>query len=482
MDYDDLLTLKRDHPTWRLLNADSAPLIISFFHRVFIEPNRRSIAQAELVEYLQDYIFHLRQSYGEKLYPRPARAYLDDWASGEQAFLRKYYPSQGDEPEYDLTPATETVIEWLRSLRQRQFVGTESRLLSLFQLLQDIVDATEPDPTRRIEELEKQKAQLDAEINRLCDGKLDPYDPTQLKERYYNVEDTARRLLADFRQVEENFRQLDRQVREKIATTDTSKGALLDDIFGDHDAIADSDQGKSFRAFWALLMSPNRQQQLAAMAGDMLALPEVQSLEPDALLVRINDHLLEAGTKVQNTSAALVDQLRRFLDDQAWLENKRIMALIHKIEKQAVQLRQTAPKERQFLWLDDFKADLNLPLARPLFQPPRKPIIKAQALLDGEAEFSSDALYNIHYVDEAALRASIRRALQQRSQIALSEICQQQPLSKGLAELVTYLHIASDDSDDPKALIDDQQQHEVFWIDSGGETKKATLPAVIFMR
>ena len=41
----------------------------------------------------------------------------------------------------------------------------------------------------------------------------------------------ARRLLSDFRQVEDNFRQLDRCMREKIATSAKSKGGLLDEIF-----------------------------------------------------------------------------------------------------------------------------------------------------------------------------------------------------------------------------------------------------------
>jgi hypothetical protein len=140
------------------LNADSAPLIVSFFHRAFIQPNRRAIGQRELVTRLDDYLYHLREIYGETLHPRRTQDYLDEWASGENAFLRKYYPLEGgDEPEFDLTPASEKTVEWLQSLKQRQFIGTESRLLTVFQLLREIVQATETDPQRRIEELEKQK-------------------------------------------------------------------------------------------------------------------------------------------------------------------------------------------------------------------------------------------------------------------------------------------------------------------------------------
>ena len=66
---------------------------------------------------------------------------------------------------------------------------------------------------------------------------------------------TARSLLSDFRAVEQNFRDLDREVRERIATWDGHKSELLDDIFEARDAISDSDQGRSFVGFWDLLMS-----------------------------------------------------------------------------------------------------------------------------------------------------------------------------------------------------------------------------------
>ncbi|MCK4841810.1 MAG: DUF3375 family protein [Methylococcales bacterium] len=60
MDHDYLLKL-RQHPTWRLLCVDNAPLIISFFYRAFIQPNRRSLKQSEITEKLEDSLFHQRQ-------------------------------------------------------------------------------------------------------------------------------------------------------------------------------------------------------------------------------------------------------------------------------------------------------------------------------------------------------------------------------------------------------------------------------------
>jgi Protein of unknown function (DUF3375) len=40
--------------------AGSAPLVISFLHGAFIEPNVRVMAQADLVERLEDELYSLR--------------------------------------------------------------------------------------------------------------------------------------------------------------------------------------------------------------------------------------------------------------------------------------------------------------------------------------------------------------------------------------------------------------------------------------
>jgi hypothetical protein len=478
MEHDYLVKL-RQHPTWQLLRADNAPLMLSFFYRVFIQPNCRSLSQSHLIEKLDDTLFHLRQIHGDKTYPKSAKAYLTDWAHSDNGFLRKYYTANSDEPDYDLTPASEKAIEWLRSLEQKQFIGTESRLLTVFELLKTILQTTETDPQQRIAELQLQKAAIDAEISRLQQGELISYDPRQVKERFYQLEETARSLLMDFRQVEENFRQLDRHTREKIATSDKAKGQLLDDIFGEQDQIGDSDQGKSFKAFWSLLMSPAKQEEFNDLIQNMLTLEEVQACKPDELLPKMKYHLLEAGEKVQRTSSSLIEQLRRYLDDQVWLENKRIMAMIHSIEKQAIAIKQQPPKEKEFMLLDDTKAQIELPLLRTLFRPPSRPVLASQNLLSGVAEFDTDLLYSQHYVDVTLLQARIRKSLQSQSQVTLEEICQQHPLEKGLSELLAYINLATHENG---GVVEIDKEVEISWQNEAGMMKSALMPRVIFTR
>jgi flagellar motility protein MotE (MotC chaperone) len=344
MDHDTLDRMRQSHPAWRLLNAEHAPLVLSFLILAFVQPNRRAILAPELTASLDAYLDQLRESYPQR-YPRSAREYLEDWAGPGRAFLRKYYPKSGQDAEFDLTPATEKAIEWLQTLAPQQFVGTESRLLTLFQLLRDLAAGAQDDPTARIRELERRRAEIDREIERVREGRAGPLDATQVKERYAQLSDVARRLLADFRQVEENFRMLDTQTRERIATSMQPKGALLDSIFGETDHIHRSDQGKSFEAFWEFLMSPARQDELRNGLRAVHALDAVRELGHEDYVRNIPSLLLDAGEKVHATVAQLVDQLRRFVDEQAHLENRRILDLIHDIETHA-----TAPRRRTSSW------------------------------------------------------------------------------------------------------------------------------------
>jgi hypothetical protein len=478
VDYQTLDSLRRNHPAWRLLVADSAPMVASFLQSTFIERNLRTVSQQDLAAKLDDYLFHLRERLGDNIYPRPALEYLDEWAGAGRGWLRKYYPSGSDEPHFDLTPATEKALTWLAGLHQRQFIGTESRLLMVFDLLRQIAQGTTVDPQARIAELEKRQAQLVAELQRLREGRVDIMDPSQVRDRFVQMAGTARALLADFRELDQSFRDLDRVVREKIATWSASKGALLDEFFGDRDAISDSDQGRSFRAFWDFLMSPSRQEELSALLQSVFALPAVRQLEPEARLLRIHYDWLEAGEVAQRTVARLSEQLRRYLDDKVWMENRQIMQTIRSIEQHALSARQQPPSD-PFAELDEPAPVVELPMERPLYSPPWKPTISEQILVEGTGDVPTDVLYEQVYVDKLELAARIRRALQSRPQISLGDLVQQNPLQHGLTELVAYLNLAAEDA---RTVIDDEHRQTVDWVDDTGVSHRATVPLVVFSR
>ena len=461
-------------------------MVASFLHRVFITPNVRVMAQADLAEALEDTLFGLRERLGAQAFPKSAQDYLNDWAANDKGWLRKFYPMGSDEPHFDLTPACERALAWLASLSERAFVGTESRLLTLFELLKQMSEGSQTDPEARLAELQKRRDTIDAEITRVKNGDMPLLDDTALKERFQQFTGLARELLTDFREVEHNFRGLDRRVRERIALTDVgssgAKGALLQEILGERDAIADSDQGKSFRAFWDFLMSQSRQDELTQLLDRVLQLPPVAALSPDLRLKRVHYDWLEAGEQAQRTVAQLSQQLRRFLDDKVWLENRRIMDILHGIESKALALRD-APPVGIVMNVADLSASLDLPMERPLYNPPVKPVIANVALLEGDSNVDASALFSQIRVDKAALSSHIRQSLQTRTQVSLRQLLQARPLQQGLGELVAYMQLASEQ---PNAVVDEAKLELVEWQASDGAggllTRRARMPRVIFVR
>jgi hypothetical protein len=187
---------------------------------------------------------------------------------------------------------------------------------------------------------------------------------------------------------------------------------------------------------------------------------------------------LEAGEHTQRTVAKLSLQLRRFLDDQAWLENRRIMDLLRSIENHALALREEVPKG-DFMPLAETSATVELPLERPLYRPPLKPLIAEVVLDEGDADVDTAALYAQVVVDRAELNRNIRQELQSHSQISLAEVVNRHPLRHGLAELVAYLQLAGEW---PKTAVDDTVEEQVCWQMETGVLRQATLPRIILLR
>lgn len=474
---DTLEALRRNHPAWRLLASDNATLVASFLHKVFLVQRVHGLPQADLVSRLDDLLYVLRAGDNQD-YPQTAEKYLDAWSQDATGWLRKYYPPGSDEPYYDLTPATEKALTWLEGLSSGSFVGTESRLLTVFELLRQLVSESSDDPAIRLRDLERRRADLDREIEAVKAGRQPTLDGVKARDRFQQAAAMARELLADFRQVEENFRRLDRQTREHIALWSGTKGDLLGEVLGQREAIAESDQGRSFRAFWDFLMDPARQEELAGLWESALRLPAVRAFDPDPRLRRIHYDWLGAGDHTQRTVALLSGQLRRFLDDRVWWENRRIAQLLHSIEVRAVAIRDNQPPG-PFFEIDALAPEVDLPFERPLYAPPFRAELQGEVARGTGDEVDAGLLFEQVLVDRQKLEAWADRALDDRGQVSLDQLVDEHPLEHGLAELVTWLGVASER---PETVFDDQSSSTVRWVSPSGRLRAATGQRIIFTR
>ncbi len=474
MDHDDVERLRERHPAWQLLRARNASLVLSFLGRFFVEDNHGPTAAPTLAAELDDALFALNAADRERpRYPKSAADYLEDWAHADAAWLRRFYPLGSDEVHFDATPAFEKAFAWVTGLQSRQFVGTESRLHTVVELLRQIVHGTEADPEARLVELRRRRDEIDHEIADVEAGTLMTLDGTALRDRYQQFASTARDLLSDFREVEENFRGLDRAARERIAAWEGGKGDLLNELVGTRTGISDSDQGRSFQAFHDFLLSGARQDELADLLNRVQRLEE---LDTDQRLRTVHHDWSEAAERTQRTVRQISEQLRRFLDDQVWVENRRVLDLVRAVESAALACRHEPPAGG--LDVDEAGIGIALPFERPLYD--TRPTAHVGSLIDPDAddEVDATALFDQRFVDQARLADNVRSAIPERGSALLSDIVRSYPIAQGAAEIVSYLALTDDDLE---VTVDETDETVLDYTD-GEVRRRARLPKVTVTR
>lgn len=474
MDFAKAYSLYKNDKTLQILRAENFPLIISFLHLAFKQQDRIFYNQQELRSILSDYIFSLEEQ-GIADYKNDPLDYLQQWA--KLGYLRRYYDI-GDEPVFDLTPATENALKWLEDLNKQQFVGTHSRLLQLFSILKQLVNKT-ASPYERVKKLEEDRKKLDKEIDDAKKGIYEKTDDTRLREDYLLAQETAKRLLADFRQVEQNFRELDKDTRQAIIKSSLTKGKLLDDIFSKQDFLWSTDQGKSFKAFWEFLMSRNMQEELELLITKINDLPAIQKIKNDTTIDRLKTNLVEAGDKVNRTNDGLLEQLRKFVEQKSLLESKRILNSIDRIESILLEVKDSIEQDFPLLMIDGlFKPTFIM--ERPLFKPPVKILFQETEIEEGESDAATSALYEQFFIDVEMLKENVRSLLKNKPQVSLEEVFIHYKPKKGIAEVLGYMQIASREN---KHLIDYERKQELIVENIETEKQfKIEVPIVVFNR
>ena len=458
MMYEKIDQLLKNNTTVKIIKVDNAPLIIGFLFKSFKQTQNNflynSISERDLISSLDDYLFAINQD--EILYPQKPKEYLTDWTNA--GFLRKY-PSKNDEFLFELTPATENAFKWIDSLERSEFVGTESRLKNLFEKLKELSIKTKTDTESRLKELEEKKKQVEEEIENLKLGKYDVLDDRRIKEQYMLIEETAKYLLSDFRQVEDNFRRLDHDFRKKIITTSQTKGKVLDDLWQQQDFLLETDQGKSFTAFWEFLLMQSKQDELDELINDILTIPAVQQMQNDTFSIEnITNNLVEAGDKTKQTTNSLWEQLRKYLEHKSFFENRIIHENINKIIKIVLEEPAIDFSEMPSLNIDNI-VKIDLIMDRPLFSVPQKVKFSNKTFDVGETTADNDKIFEQFEINILELRNNIKTALKGKTQISLIDLIEIFEVQKGLAEIVAYVDIATKEK--TKHIIDEHSRQTI---------------------
>jgi hypothetical protein len=486
MEYEQLKHELKTSAALKLLRSQNAALILSFLYHQFKVTQRVSITQIELEAKLSNYLDFLREIYPEA-YPRSPKEYFGEWCDDQ--LLRKAFDSS-DEPVFTLTPAAEKAIAWAEDLQKRdEFVGTESRFLQIFDLLKEIQDRSTTDVETRIAQLERDRDRIQQEIDHIRrTGVVERYNQTQLQERFLLANQVTRQLIADFREIEQNFRMLTRKVQEAQLEKDSRKGMVISRVLDADQELKESDQGRSFYAFWNFLMSDTKRQELKLMIQAVYQLEELQPLTQDyPLLRRIERSLLDAGEYIVQSNHQLTEKLRQMLDERNLQENRRVAELIADVQRLALQVANGAARDVPTVpefWVLLGEPDVNLVMARPLHPLEESEVptfsLEFNDLLDISLDEEIAELYQQFYVDEDQLAQRIAQTLEHSSTIALTDLIQLYPVTQGLPEIVAYLTIATQSE---RHLIDRSTIDSITIPGLAIERHlRLTLPQIVFRR
>jgi hypothetical protein len=482
MEYEQVKFSLDNAPSIKLLRGRNTALLVSFLHRQFKAAHRITIPQPELEERLGDYLEFLGELYpGE--YGRSPREYLNEWC--ESQFLRKTFEMGSDDPVFALTPDVERVLVWFEELEQREFVGTESRFLQIFALLKEIRDGSTTDATDRIVQLEEDRDRLQAEIDRIREtGVVERYNRTQIQEWFLLANQTARQLVADFAEVEQNFRTLTRRVQMAQLQANASKGSVVGQVLDADDELKESDQGRSFYAFWNFLMSETKRTELRSLLDTVYGLEELRPVSQQQLLLRrIERNLIESGEHIVRSNYRLAAKLRQMLDERSLTENRRIAELIGDFQRLAIQQGEALLPDTSFADISG-DPDVKLMMERPLHPLEATapvtflPTLMTLPAVDLDVELAG--LYDQFYIDQELLLRQIEQALAQQTQVTLAQLVELFPVQQGLPEIVEYLAIAA--KFEQHQINDAIQEAIVIEAIDRQRQLQLTLPQVIFRR
>jgi len=464
-------------PTLQLLRAQNAPMLLGFIHQTFKREHKVAIAEGQLRAALAAYLDEFREK-DPLAYPKSAAEYLADWCDEAHGFLRRYYSNDANEPLFELTTGSEKALLWLDSLQEARFVGTESRLESIFAGLDEILKYASADPDERIRRLEKEAAEIRAEIDQIrATGAVTSFSPVQINERYAQVLATARELLSDFRQVEENFKRIAREIAERQTQPGVTKGAIVGHLLDSHDALRQSEQGQSFFAFWNLLLSADRQQQFQEQVEQVVGLaPLSDGHRGDQLLRRLISNLLREGEKVVESHQRMSTNLRRVLDTTHLNERRQVGELLQAVRNAALKLRDAPPADEEFFHIEDFP-DVFSAMSRRLWQA-RVSVSLTGNIENDDNEIGIEELRrfrNLPQIRLEELRRNVAACLEREPTVTLQQVLDFFPPRHGMMEVAGYVIVAAGE---PHHYIGDDTQ--VLELPPHG--RRWSVPRVLFCK
>jgi hypothetical protein len=412
-------------------------------------------------------------------YEIKAKKYLQNWTN--RGFLTNYHDERG-EIFYELSSHSSKTIDWLSSLKRDEYVGTESKFKNIFSLLKELVEFTNEDAEKRIQLLESKKLEIEQQIQRIKIGEdVKVFEEFEIVPRFNQLNQSAKELLSDFKEVEDNFKGITKGIYQKHAEGSLTKSDILEYTFEALDELKDSQQGKSFYAFWSFLLNPVLQLEWDNLTKELYATLEEKSIPvKDLFLKSMKNHLWTSGQKVYKANDKMAEKLSRIIRENESSKSEATKKIIQDIKKQLVEISKSKNTPEISFELET-TTEINIPFERKLTKEQSEEVTYTNRPKIANDDITSsnqlERLFSQSNIDKELLRNRIKDVLKEKSQTTLLDIVENYGgLEKGLPELFGYIGIVKEFK---HVINPDKTQSIVFDADN---RKQIKIPEIILTK
>lgn len=473
--------LLNNSPSVALLRARNSKIIIEFLTEVFEDVT--AISHENIHTHLAEYLNSHGVDVDEEsdilftdTYEEKAIKYIRNWT--DKGFLTNYRNEDG-EIYYELSSPSSKVIDWLSGLKQEEYIGTESKFKSIINQLKELVEYTNEDREKRLQLLEEKKMEIEHQIQQLQMGEdVKVYEEYEIVPRFQQINKLAKELLTDFKDVDDNFKTIIKEIYQKQIDPSLKKGDLLAYTFDALDELKSSSQGKSFYAFWEFLLAREMQLKLDTLITDLFQTLKEKNIDSsDNFLQNMVEYLYESGRKVYQTNDKMAEKLSRIIRENEVSHADISKRIVQEIKNTLIEVAKKGQKPVISLTVDD-GMEINIPFDRKItFEQSENTEYDFTPASDDlsidELEELGKVFSNV-YIDRKVLENNIREAMRGKSQVTLSDVVEQNPLKQGLPELFAYfgtlIHF-------PHRTVNENKYHSIVF--DYENNKRIRIPEII---
>lgn len=450
-----ILEILNTSPSVELLRLRNREMIIEFLINTFSN-EQGSISTENIHNQLADFLEYKQVENDEEseinafdTYEEKAKKYILNWTN--KGFLANYPDEQG-EVFYELSANSSKAIDWLASLEKEEFIGTESKFNNIFNQLKELVEFTNEDAEKRIELLEEKKLEIEQQIQRIKIGEdVKVFEEFEIVPRFNQLNQSAKELLSDFKEVEDNFKEITKGIYQKHADGSLTKSDILEFTFDALEALKESQQGKSFYAFWSFILNPELQNRWESLTRELYKTLEEKSIPVnDPFLKGMKKHLHSSGQKVYKANDKMAEKLSRIIRESESSKSEATKSIIQEIKRQLVEISKTKKKIKPDITFEmETEIEINILFERKLTLEQKEEISYTDKPQVANEDITSsnhlNKLFSQSNIDKELLRKRIKDILKEKSQTTLLDVVENYGgLEKGLPELFGYIGIVKE--------------------------------------